>query len=421
MLGLGKLDKNDKLVLLLGFLVTIKIRIVGMFSGAELVLMAMLLFQNNSQYKSNKYVKRLWILAIFWMIGTIVSNMYNNVAQLDFIKGVFFLVVLILIIPPIYKLLYEKPERIALFFLSYGLGQLLAPYTTTDADLAKGLETEVYVFYGILAFISGISYVLYVKGYRKLSVLARYTIAIIGLFNEARNPFLTGTIAFLLIWIMSKQSEGEIASVMSRYKRKVPRYFMIAMIAAFAADSIYEPLAAKGTLGDAAQEKYYKQKRNGVSTLEGGRMETFMGIQLICDNPIMGYGSYAKDRNDNFHYKYANEHKLEYSAWILPTDRYLPSHSHIVGAWMENGILGGVFWLYVLYVFWKVFSSGCIMCEPRLLCLLMFQSCTFAWDVCFSPFGDRTFTMFFIITLFIIYDRAKKGHYQSGQVKRLRI
>ena len=109
MLGFGKLDKTDKLVLLLGFLVTIKIRIVGMFSVAELILMAMLILKNNNQYKSNKYVKKLLWYAVLWTIGTIASNIYNHVDQIDFIKGVFFLVVLLLIIPPIYKLLYDKP------------------------------------------------------------------------------------------------------------------------------------------------------------------------------------------------------------------------------------------------------------------------------------------------------------------------
>lgn len=419
MIGLNNLDKTDKLVLLLGFLVTIKIRIVGIFSGAELILMAMLLFQKNSQYKKNVFVSNLRIFAILWMVGTIASNMYNHVEQMDFIKGVFFLVVLILIIPPIYKLLYEKPERIVLFFLGYGFGQILAPYTTSDADMSESLGADVYVFYGILSAVAGISYFLYLKGYTKISIIMRYGIAIVGLFNMARNPFLTSTIALLLLWLMRKE-KGDNNISLGNFKRKIPRFFLFAVIAMFAADSIYEPLAASGTLGYDAQEKYYKQKISGGNALEGGRAETFMGIQLIKENPIWGYGSYAKDEGDRFHMRYANEHNTEY-IWTGDHDRYLPGHSHIVGAWVQNGILGGLFWLYVLFMCWKVFSSGCIMCEPRLLCLLMFQSCAFLWDLCFSPFGDRTFTMFFVITLFIIYDRAMKGEYQAGQVQRINI
>jgi len=420
MLGLGKIDKTDKLVLLLGFLVTIKIRIVGMFSGAELILMAMLVFKNNNQYKSNPYVTKLWWLAILWMVGTIASNIYNHVDQLDFVKGVFFLVVLILIIPPIYSLLYDKPERLVLFFLGYGFGQVLAPYTTTDADLAEALDADVYVFYGIMAAVAGVSYLIYLKGYQTLGLYLRYGIAVYGLFNMARNPFLTGSIAFFLLYLLRKENDNDIKATMYSFKRKIPRYFLIAMVAVLAADSIYEPLAANGTLGYEAQMKYYKQKMSGSSALEGGRGETFMGIQLIKENPVWGYGSYAKDKNDAFHYRYAMEHNTDYF-WTGDWDRLLPGHSHIVGAWVQNGVLGGIIWLFVLFMCWKVFVSGCILCEPRMLCLLMFQMCAFLWDLCFSPFGDRTFTMFFIITLFIIYDRAMKGDYKAGLVQKLNL
>lgn len=420
MFGLYKLDKTDKLVLLLGFLVTIKVRIVGMFSGAELILMAMLVFQNTNQYKSNKYVKKLWFFAILWMLGTIASNIYNHVDQMDFIKGVFFLVVLIMIIPPIYKIVYEKPERIILFFLTYGIGRFLAPYTTNDSDLAEALSAEVYVFYSIASIVIGIAYFMYFKGYQKIAIYVRYGIAVYSLFNMARASFLVGSVSLFLLLMMRKENSQNVSNAVNSFKQKIPKFFLIAMIAVFAADSIYEPLAANGTLGEAAQEKYYKQMRSGGNALEGGRAETFMGIQLIKENPIWGYGSYARDKGDAFHMRYANEHNTEY-IWTGDYDRYLPGHSHIVGAWVQNGILGGLFWLYVLFMFWKVFSSGCIMCEPRLLCLLMFQSCAFLWDFCFSPFGDRTFTMFFIITLFVIYDRAMKGDYQAGIVQRLNL
>lgn len=414
-----KLDKTDKLVLFLGIMVTFKIRIIGMFSIAELILMAMFVFQNNSYYKSNQYVKKLWGLAILWMVGTIISNAYNHIEQLDFIKGVFFLVVLVIIIPPIYKLLYLKPERIVLFFLGYGFGYLFNKSAAMDDSGSGSLGEQIYFFYSVMMAVAGVAYFLYLKGYHRIAILMRYGIAVVGLFNMARNPFLTGTIAFLLLWLMRDRGQNTALSMVN-FKRKIPRYFLIAMFAVFAADSIYEPLAANGTLGYEAQQKYYQQKMSGGNALEGGRAETFMGIQLIKENPIWGYGSYAKDEGDRFHMRYANEHNTEY-IWTGDYDRYLPGHSHIVGAWVQNGILGGLFWLYVLFMCWKVFSSGCIMCEPRLLCLLMFQSCAFLWDLCFSPFGDRTFTMFFVVTLFIIYDRAMKGDYQAGQVQRLNL
>lgn len=414
------LDKTDILVLVLGFFVTIKIRIIGMFSVSELILMAMLIFRRYYKYKNNIYVKNLRRYAILWMIGIIISNYYNNVSQLDFLKGVFFIIVLIIVIPPIYGLLYDKPERLVLFFLGYGFGQLLAPYTTNDVNLSEALSAEVYKYYAYLYAISGISYFLYLKGKQTISVFIRYGVSVLGLFYMARNPFLTATIALSILLFTKKSNSYNLAYSIKIYKRKMPQLFFFMTIVMLGASFLYESLASNGTLGVKAQEKYYNQKLSGDNILEGGRRETFMGIQLIKENPIWGYGSYAKDKNDEFHVRYAKEHDLEY-VWTGNQDRFLPGHSHIVGTWVQNGILGGLFWVFVLLMCWKVFTSGCLMCEPRMLCLLMFQLCAFLWDLLFSPFGDRTFTMFFVITLFIIYDHFKKGNYKTGIVKHLNI
>ena len=164
MLGFGNgLDRIDKLVLLLGFLVTIKVRIVGMFSVAELLLLFLVFFNNCRSYRQNKYVRRLHKLAIIWVIGTAISNYYNDIDQIDFIKGIFFLIVLILIIPPIYELIYEKPERLVLFFLGYGFGRLLAPYTMLEDNISERLLSDVYFFYALASLFSGVAYYLYLK------------------------------------------------------------------------------------------------------------------------------------------------------------------------------------------------------------------------------------------------------------------
>lgn len=415
-----KLDGYDKLSLILGFTVVAKVRVVGVFSIAEFILMYMFVFKNVSYYKQNKYVKNLFTWAILWTIGTIICNIHNNIEQLDFIKGVFFLVVLIMMIPPIYKVLKDKPERLVLFFLGYGFGQLIGPYMARDAETAEALKEGVYLYYGIANLVSCYAYYMYFKGKQKLGLWICYAAAFAGLFNMARNPFLTGTIALVLLLLLNKHARINAANAASYFRRKVPMYMILALIGIGIADSVYEPLAANGTLGVEAQEKYYKQKMSGGNALVGGRAETFMGIQLIKENPIWGYGSYAKDKGDVFHMRYAAEHNTEYR-WSGDWDRYLPGHSHIVGAWVQNGILGGLFWVYVIWVLWLAFKSGCILQEPRLLCLLMFQLCAFMWNVLFSPFGDRVFTMFLIIGVFIIFDYERKGLYQSGQVQRLNL
>lgn len=415
-----KMDGYDKLSLILGFTLVIKVRVIGVFSIAEFILMFMFIFKKISSFKQNKYVKSLFVWAILWMVGTIISNFHNNIETLDFVKGVFFLVVLIMVIPPIYVVLKDKPERMVLFYLGNGFGQLIAPYVARDEETAEALSQGVYLYYSLAFLVSYYGYYLYFKGKHSLGMWMCYSAAFAGLFNMARNPFLTGTIALALLLLLNKYAREKSLNVANYFKKNVPFYLLLAMLGIGVADSIYEPLAANGMLGAEAQEKYFRQKMVGGNALEGGRSETFMGIQLIKDNPIWGYGSYAKDKGDVFHMRYAAERNIDY-IWTGTDDRYLPGHSHIVGAWVQNGIFGGLFWIYVIWVMWLAFKSGCILCESRLLCLLMFQLCAFMWNVLFSPFGDRVFTMFLIIGVFTIFDYEQKGLYKNNQVKRLKI
>lgn len=415
-----QIDRYDKLAFLLGLLLNVKFRIVGVFSVSEIILLAMCVFSGVFCYKENKYVKRLVFFTVLWIIGTIISNVHNDIVRLDFIKGVFFLVVLLFIIPPIYKIIHEKPERLILYFLGYGISNLFARYTAADEMMSESLSANVYVYYSVAAFVYGICYFLYFKGRKKIAIYLCYATAIAGLFNMARNPFLTWTISTMLILYVERKSLGSDGSSISFFKKKIPVLIFVALGSGLLADFAYGYFAARGTLGYEAQDKYYKQKMAGGNMLEGGRSETFMGIELIKRNPIWGYGSYAKDVNDAFHAEYAAINNLEYR-YSRTDDRYLPGHSHIVGAWLQNGILGGLFWMYVVVVLWKFFRSGCMLHERRMLLLIIAQLVALLWNILFSPFGDRVSTMFFVITLFCILDHYQKGYYDTNSIENLNL
>ena len=87
----------------------------------------------------------------------------------------------------------------------------------------------------------------------------------------------------------------------------MPKIFLTIFITLVSVSFIYETLVLNGTLGDEAKKKYIVQSARG-GVLEGGRGETFMGIELIRRNPIIGYGSYAKDKTGSFFSEYYREH-----------------------------------------------------------------------------------------------------------------
>lgn len=402
-----QLDWKDIFVFILGLLLVGKIRIVGTFSYTELLLIPCIIFG----FAKFKGIGKIMFLSILWLIGCIIANNINDINKIDSLKGEFFIIVFIFLIPPIYWLLHDDPRRIIFFFLGSGISGIFAPEFAQDRTISEFLSNENFRFYAWFGFITGISGLLYFCKRKYLSIIIMEVSSIIGLFYGSRNAFFSTTIAAacLLFFISFINKKHEHAL----FKKKFPYILIIILISLFAINYSYEFLAENMILGEEAYNKYVKQKSYG-NILEGGRGETFMGIELIKNKPITGYGSYAKDTY-GYREKYASEHNVIYNSNIRET-RYLPSHSHLIGAWMQNGILGGIFWLYVLFILWKFIKSGSLFCEKDLLGLIMFKTVALIWDILFSPFGDRVSFLFLFLTLFVIYQRYKNNYYNNSLI-----
>ena len=102
---------------------------------------------------------------------------------------------------------------------------------------------------------------------------------------------------------------------------------------------VYDFAAARGFLGTAAEELYYRQS-GPLGVLVGGRSESLVSTQAILDSPVLGHGSWAKDTKyvDLLSDRLAS---LGYEA--LPPDPadigVIPAHSYLLGSWVEGGVL----------------------------------------------------------------------------------
>src|SRR4029077_2045909 len=123
--------------------------------------------------------------------------------------------------------------------------------------------------------------------------------------------------------------------------------------------------------------------------LLGGRREILASEQAIVDSPILGHGSWARDpkyaaileeRSDELGYKRFQGGGRK--------DDLIPTHSYLFGSWVDAGIAGGIFWVFIL-VFTIRGMLGASGTEP-LLPILAFSALMLAWDILFSPLGTPT-------------------------------
>jgi O-antigen ligase len=157
----------------------------------------------------------------------------------------------------------------------------------------------------------------------------------------------------------------------------------------FGAIKLYGLAAESGMLGERSREKYETQSALGdLGILLGGRSESLVTVQAIQDSPIIGHGSWAKDRY------YADLRQLMLyrlgfvNRFIEPENDLIPTHSHLLGSWVEAGVGGALFWLGILALIAAALRRLYASDDP-LRPYLVFLMFLFIWDILFSPFGAQ--------------------------------
>lgn len=213
-----------------------------------------------------------------------------------------------------------------------------------------------------------------------------------GYRSYAGICFLTAVYLFIQ-WLWNIKDKQKV-----KFTSKNLLLIVLACIAAsFIFLKTYEHMAQQGILGEKARQIYEQQVSGELGLLIGGRSEILVSCRAIMESPIIGHGSWAKD------YRYANEliylkRMLGYYPGKSNDLGLIPSHSHLFGAWVEAGIVGAVFWVWVL----SLPIRGMVMLirtNEMLTPLFAFYSFLLIWHILFSPFGAE---LRFMIPYYII-------------------
>jgi hypothetical protein len=179
--------------------------------------------------------------------------------------------------------------------------------------------------------------------------------------------------------------------------RITPAFFVILLgggwLFAQGIGTVYSTAAESGLLGQEAQAKYEAQTSGDLGLLLGGRVESLVSTKAIADSPILGHGSWAKDIT----YVAKLVEIVESHGAKLEGDPYssalIPTHSHLFGAWVEAGVMGGLFWMAVIAIA-TIAIYRSLNLEDIPATFVAYILFWLVWDVVFSPFGaEQRFLM----------------------------
>lgn len=316
----------------------------------------------------------------------------------------------------LWTLLYGRPQRLVFFGWGFVVGSVLYFFINPNEAMSGGAPGDAWKF--------GLAYPI-----------------TLGVFlfasrKECRGHWpvtLAVAIGIINLWLGSRNAGGEClaaalylgATDFLRRKHPGSSELKAKTVATLAASILlgiagvvwaYQYAATRGILGDAAKDKYEQESSGKYGVLLGGRTEILAEFPAIYDSPILGHGSWAKDPIYTIIQNQALARLGYTAANNLPAIKeqlykgFIPTHSYLFGAWVDGGILGAIFWGWVLVLT----ARALLRVYPATVLLLpavSFMAFLLLWNVLFSPYGTdgRLSFPYSIVMVMTCMDMARRN------------
>jgi len=367
---------------LIPMLIFIEVELVGRLFLSEILLLCLLpfLLMVRGQLLLTSLPRKLILFGLAWLFAQIVTDAIRDTPFEDWIRGWSKIIFLLLNFSTIYLYLNEKESRFFMFAVGIALGQILS-YFLNPNDYA-----EVYPWkfgYGMaITLLAVLVSKIWIFERRKFwSPAIILSVGVLNFYMDFRSLglvcLLTG--GFTLVrksnrFGLQKMKWGE-----------VTRLVLLGGVALYGISTFYDYSASEGWYGAEAREKHLLQSSGDMGILLGGRSEILASTQAVTDSLIIGHGSWAKDQ------KYADimMDALNHHGYVLQGESesdLIPSHSYIMGAWVEAGLVGAVFWLWGLTLSVRALIAT-YGSSSTLAALIAFVAFNLMWNIPFSPFG----------------------------------
>jgi hypothetical protein len=376
--------------------------------GSEILVLVMapfLLVRHGERAFRREY---LWfyLLLFGWFLGTIMSDVYMDSPFSSRLKGIARVVFFGLDFIVLAILINRKARGLIVFALS------MIPVRIMGVRALAGEFSIQWKFgLGICAAVvlTLISSHFYAQRKYWTSVFLSLFLAALNLIFAARSAILVALVSCALIMpvfvdMPNKPNKGKRGARAPAGRGKdLARAMILLLLAgagAYLANKAVEWGASHNLFSEGTQEKFQQQASGKLGMLIGGRPETLVAIQAIRDSPILGHGSFAMDVRylemmQDIQYEYGYTETDEPEETDTPG---IPTHSHLTLAWVDSGILGGIFWIYIMILTIRAILALAFL-RPALAPLYCYFLVEFVWDILYSPMGsvDRIMGDYFIL------------------------
>lgn len=384
-----------------------EIRGGGRLFATELLLLALLPFllhRHRTKAAQARIPALPILLLLVWLDGLVSADVYAATATPDVVRGWLKVAFTLATFVALYLLLENDARRYRLFATGLA-GGLLLQYLVHPAPYALAYHWK----YGVgIALTLAAAVLATTRGIRSLAFGPELTLGAAAVANAIGGFRSMGGVCVVAAALLALSRLPRASTVARQSPARVAMVAAAGLAVAYVAVVGYGRLAASGHLGTSAQQKYETQAHGGgvVRLFENGRPELVTSIAAIADSPLVGRGSAPRDPG---YVRMLATRKIEFDP-LTTTRGQIPEHSYLLGAWLEAGVLGALFWIWALAVAVRsVFAS--FGRHDHLLPLTLFAGLWLAWNILFAPYGgeERVYVPFLILLVMLARRRAMRG------------
>ena len=380
---------NDCSIFVLGCAGVYSVDLVGSLPGNEIVALILLPFLLFSRGKRAFRREYLWfyILLAGWLFGTIGGDLYLGVSVSDKLKGIARIVFLGIDFATLAILVNKKTRGMVVFALSITVVMI------ASARVYSGDSYTAWKFggsYAVTTFVLLISSYFYAIRKYWVCILLFLGLSALNLIFAFRSQVADDLIAAALTAPILTSSTARLSRHSNKVREITKLVFVFGLAAGgiFAADRAVNYAVNKNWFNENIEAKFQAQSAGKLGVLVGGRPETLVAIRAIIDSPIIGHGSFAQDmkyvqmmQDIQYEFNYTDSDEPDESLGLA-----IPTHSHLTQAWVESGILGGIFWIWVIALSCRAVLR-LLFYRLDLAPLYAFFLISFAWDILYSRWG----------------------------------
>jgi O-antigen ligase len=368
-----KFDTLSLIILISGLTSPIVLQQLGLLFIGEILLsffgiyilinLAIQPFYKQRKNIFNEPIFQQFLIALaISLFGFFLSDWITNNSTANFLRGWAKLVFLILDVVALGFASYENPWNIWWFNVGLGVGGMIKSLIVGDIFGADNWKGQFSPAISLLLLIC-------TSPIPNQKILA-WLIGLFGLVNmyvDARSLALQCLIVSFIIWFKLKNSFR-----FSWRKIIIPTVSIFLLLLLIYSQS----------------QSTFTNRRETSNTVRGAGYQ--IAFKAIWDSPIIGYGSWAKNRELAKEYIDLTRHT--YNTYTMPKIdeiENIPAHSQILQSWVEGGILGITFFtLYGYRLVQALFHLVVQKSYNQFFPLFIFNFLISLWHLIASPFAS---------------------------------